>query len=53
MPRKVRQLITDLLRAGFAEVKGAGNGSHRKFFHSRFPGAVTISGKDGQDVKHY
>jgi predicted RNA binding protein YcfA (HicA-like mRNA interferase family) len=53
MPRKVRNLIADLVRAGFTQVKGGGKGSHRKFFHSRYHGAVTISGKEGDDVKHY
>jgi predicted RNA binding protein YcfA (HicA-like mRNA interferase family) len=30
-----------------------GKGSHRKFFHQKFPGAVTISGRDGHDAKQY
>jgi predicted RNA binding protein YcfA (HicA-like mRNA interferase family) len=52
MPRKVRELIRDLHAAGFIEVKG-GKGSHRKFVHSRYSGAVTLSGQLGDDVKHY
>ena len=32
---------------------GAGKGSHRKFAHARFPGAVTLSGRDGADAKPY
>lgn len=32
---------------------GAGKGSHRKFFHDRFPGAVTLSGPEGADAKSY
>jgi predicted RNA binding protein YcfA (HicA-like mRNA interferase family) len=30
MPRKVRELVADLLANGFAEVVGGGKGSHRK-----------------------
>jgi predicted RNA binding protein YcfA (HicA-like mRNA interferase family) len=53
MPRKVRDLIRDLERAGFAEIPKAGKGSHRKFTHRRYSGAVTISGKPGDDAKQY
>lgn len=31
----------------------AGKGSHRKFVHLKYPGAVTISGKSGDDIKKY
>ena len=30
-----------------------GKGSHRKFKHPKFPGAVTLSGKAGDDAKPY
>jgi predicted RNA binding protein YcfA (HicA-like mRNA interferase family) len=53
VPRKVRQLIGDLLQAGFYEIAGGGKGSHRKFSHARYPGAVTLSGGAGDDAKHY
>jgi predicted RNA binding protein YcfA (HicA-like mRNA interferase family) len=53
MPRKVRELIRDLLRSGFSQAPGGGKGSHRKFYHPKYPGAVTVSGKEGADVKHY
>lgn len=49
MARKIRQLIVDLQTAGFQLVPG-GKGSHRKFRHPRFPGAVILSGKDGDDA---
>lgn len=50
MPRKVRELIRDLLRAGF--VDRGGKGSHRNFTHPN--GAhVTISGQPGHDAKPY
>lgn len=52
MPRKVRDLIRDLLQAGFREIPG-GKGSHRKFTHVRYAGAVTVSGRAGNDVHHY
>jgi predicted RNA binding protein YcfA (HicA-like mRNA interferase family) len=52
MPRKIRQLIADLEQSGFALTPG-GKGSHRKFRHPRFPGAVILSGKDGADAHHY
>jgi predicted RNA binding protein YcfA (HicA-like mRNA interferase family) len=52
VPRKIRQLVSDLERAGFARVHG-GKGSHRKFTHPKFPGFVLISGHDGDDAQHY
>ena len=53
MPRKIRDLIRELKDAGFYEIKGGGKGSHRKFVHSKYPGAVTLSGREGDDVKIY
>lgn len=53
MPRKIRELIRDLRSAGFEQISGAGKGSHRKFVHDRYRGAVTLSGKDGADAKSY
>ena len=52
MPRKIRQLIADLEAAGFVLTPG-GKGTHRKFRHARFPGSVILSGKDGEDARHY
>ena len=50
MPRKVRQLIADLEKAGF--VNRGGKGSHRNFTHPQ--GArLLISGGAGDDAKHY
>jgi predicted RNA binding protein YcfA (HicA-like mRNA interferase family) len=50
MPRTIRELISDLERAGF-ENRG-GKGSHRNFEH---PSGVrtTLSGKPGDDAKKY
>ena len=52
MPRKIRSLIQDLKEAGFYEIPG-GKGSHRKFVHNDYAGAVTLSGKAGGDAKVY
>jgi predicted RNA binding protein YcfA (HicA-like mRNA interferase family) len=50
MPRKIRELIRDLERAGFTN--RGGKGSHRNFEH---PNGVrtTLSGKEGDDAKPY
>ena len=50
MPRKVRQLIADLEKAGF--VNRGGKGSHRNFIHPKGP-RVTISGGRGDDAFPY
>ncbi len=50
MPRKIRQLIADLERAGF--VNRGGKGSHRNFTHARGP-RLTLSGKPGTEAKPY
>jgi predicted RNA binding protein YcfA (HicA-like mRNA interferase family) len=50
MPRKIRELIRDLERAGFAN--RGGRGDHRNFQHSRGI-RVTLSGKLGADAKPY
>ena len=50
MPRKVRQLIADLEKAGF--VNRGGKGSHRNFIHPKGL-RVTVSGNSGHDAKHY
>jgi predicted RNA binding protein YcfA (HicA-like mRNA interferase family) len=52
MPRKIRQLIAELEAAGFARGDG-GKGSHRKFRHPKYAGAVILSGQDGHDAHHY
>jgi predicted RNA binding protein YcfA (HicA-like mRNA interferase family) len=52
MSRKIRQLVSDLEQAGFAVASG-GKGSHRKFRHPKYAGAVILSGKDGDDAHHY
>ncbi len=51
MPRKVRELISDLVSAGFAD--RGGKGSHRNFVHPNVSRVVTLSGKPGSDAKKY
>jgi predicted RNA binding protein YcfA (HicA-like mRNA interferase family) len=50
MPRKIRQLIKDLEKAGF--VNRGGKGDHKNFEH---PDGMrsTISGQLGDDAKPY
>lgn len=50
MPRKVRGLIRDLIKAGFVE--RGGKGSHRNLKHSSGV-KITISGNLGDDAKPY
>ena len=50
MPRKLRELMADLERAGFAN--RGGKGSHRNFIHPRGL-RVTLSGSPGADAHHY
>ena len=50
MPRKLRQLMADLEKAGF--VNRGGKGSHRNFSHPKGL-RVTVSGGAGDDAKHY
>jgi predicted RNA binding protein YcfA (HicA-like mRNA interferase family) len=50
MPRKVRQLIADLEKAGF--VNRGGKGSHRNFIHPTGR-RVTLSGGRGDDAFPY
>jgi predicted RNA binding protein YcfA (HicA-like mRNA interferase family) len=50
MPPKIRELIRELISAGF-ENRG-GKGSHRNFRHPKGVN-ITISGRTGDDAKHY
>ncbi|MBD6618726.1 type II toxin-antitoxin system HicA family toxin [Komarekiella sp. 'clone 1'] len=49
MPKKIRELKSLLLQAGFSYRPG--KGSHTNWYHPLLPGRVTISGKDGSDAK--
>jgi predicted RNA binding protein YcfA (HicA-like mRNA interferase family) len=50
MPRRIRELIRDLERAGF--VDRGGKGSHRNYTHSKGQ-RLTLSGKPGEDAHPY
>jgi len=50
MPRKIRELIGDLERAGF--LNRGGKGSHRNYEHPTGV-RVTVSGQLGDDAKSY
>lgn len=51
MPRKIRELISELESAGF--INRGGKGSHRNFVHPNVSRPITVSGKDGDDAKKY
>ena len=51
MPRKIRELESDLKRAGFKMTPG--KGSHRNYTHPKFQGVVTMAHKGGDDAKPY
>jgi predicted RNA binding protein YcfA (HicA-like mRNA interferase family) len=54
MPRKIRQLKSDLRKAGFVERTERGKGSHAVWEHPMHPSVfVTLSGKDGADAQAY
>jgi predicted RNA binding protein YcfA (HicA-like mRNA interferase family) len=50
VPRRIRELVADLIRAGF--VDRGGKGSHRNFLHPKGI-RVTLSGRAGDDAKRY
>ena len=50
MPRKIRELESDLRRAGF--VWRSGKGSHRNYVHPSGI-ALPVSGQPGADAKRY
>lgn len=51
MPRKLRDLIRDLKKAGF--VDRSGKGSHRNSVHPKVRKPITLSGHDGDDALLY
>jgi len=51
MPRTIRELVRDLVKAGFEE--RAGKGSHRNYRHPLLAKVVTISGRDGEDARRH
>ena len=51
MPRKLRDLISDLTDAGFTMQPG--KGSHRKFNHPKGQVVILSGHNTGVDAKHY
>jgi predicted RNA binding protein YcfA (HicA-like mRNA interferase family) len=51
MPRKIRELIRDLERAGF--VNRGGKGSHRNCIHPKVPKSIVVSGKERANAQAY
>lgn len=51
MPKKIRELKSMLLKAGFT--CRPGKGSHSKWIHAKLSKSIIIAGKDGSDVKTY
>ncbi len=51
MPKKIRELIHELVKAGFVD-KG-GKGSHRNFIHHNCVRPLTLSGKFDDDAMRY
>ena len=51
MPKKIRELKSLLLKAGFS--KRPGKGSHTVWRHPLLSGSVVLSGQDSEDAKPY
>ena len=51
MPKRIRELISELKRAGF--MLDRQKGSHRQFKHEGWAGVVTVSGNEGDDARRY
>ncbi len=51
MAKKIKDIIKELMKAGF--VDRGGKGSHRNFVHPKVSKPITISGKESDDAKHY
>jgi len=51
MPKKIRELKSILLKAGF--IFEPAKGSHSKWKHPKLRQAIIIAGKDGNDAKLY
>jgi predicted RNA binding protein YcfA (HicA-like mRNA interferase family) len=53
MPRKIRELKTQIKREGFIYLPQRGKGSHERWRHPLLRKTLTIAGKDGDDVPPY
>jgi predicted RNA binding protein YcfA (HicA-like mRNA interferase family) len=53
MPRKIRELKTQITQVGFIYLPKRGKGSHERWLHPLLKKTLTIPGKDGSDVPAY
>ena len=53
MPRKIRELKTQIAQEGFVYLPRRGKGSHERWRHALLGKTLTIPGKDGDDVPLY
>ncbi|MBW4667097.1 MAG: type II toxin-antitoxin system HicA family toxin [Cyanomargarita calcarea GSE-NOS-MK-12-04C] len=53
MPRKIREFKAEIQREGFLYLPKRGKGSHERWRHPLLRKALTIPGKDGDDVPRY
>jgi predicted RNA binding protein YcfA (HicA-like mRNA interferase family) len=53
MPRKIRELKSQIAREGFEYLPKRGKGSHERWRHPALAITLTIPGKDGDDVPLY
>jgi predicted RNA binding protein YcfA (HicA-like mRNA interferase family) len=51
MPKKIREIKSILLQAGFSYEPA--KGSHSKWMHPKLLKSIILSGKDGDDAKLY
>lgn len=53
MPRKIRDLKTQIRREGFVYLPKRGKGSHERWKHPLLQKTLTVPGKNGDDVPLY
>lgn len=53
MPRKIRELKSQIVREGFVYLPKRGKGSHERWRHPQLRKTLTIPGKDGDDAPVY
>ncbi|MGC9505049.1 type II toxin-antitoxin system HicA family toxin [Baaleninema sp.] len=53
MPRKIRELKSEISRAGFSYLPKRGKGSHERWRHPQLRQTLTIAGKNGDDAPPY
>jgi predicted RNA binding protein YcfA (HicA-like mRNA interferase family) len=53
VPRKIRELKSQIKREGFVYLPKRGKGSHERWQHPLLRKTLTVPGKDGDDVPFY